>query len=96
MRQKIYSLILTGFLIFGMQGLSISQTKKSIDDIKNEISIIFEKSIEAGEKLDIIGITENINDSLKTGFIDNGFYFKSFEEVMFGFKSGIKIGRAHV
>jgi hypothetical protein len=90
MKQKIYSLILTGFLIFGMHGLSFSQTKKSIDEIKNEISKIFEKSIEAGEKLDIIGITENINDSLKTGFIDNGFYFHSFEELMFGFKSGIK------
>jgi hypothetical protein len=61
-----------------------------IDKIENEIALIFDKSIKVGEKLDVAGISENINDSLKTGFIDNGFYFKSFEELMVGFKSGIQ------
>ena len=91
MRQKICSLIITGFLAFGFQGLLLSQELSSttIDKIENEISKIFEKSIKAGEKLDINGISENINDSLKTGFIDNGLYFKSFEDVMVGFKKGI-------
>jgi len=92
MRQKIYSLILTGFLAFGVYGFSYSQdlSRASIDKIENEIALIFDKSIKAGEKLDVTGISESINDSLKTGFIDNGFYFKSFEELMVGFKSGIQ------
>lgn len=92
MRQKIYRLILTVFLILESQGLLLSQgfSDPSVDEIKNEISKIFEKSIESGENLDIKGISENIYDSLKTGFIDNGSYFNSFEELMVGFKSGIQ------
>ena len=61
-----------------------------IDKIENEISQTFNKSIEAGEKLDVNGISENINDSLKAGFIDNGTYFKSFEDLMVGFKTRIR------
>jgi len=92
MRQKIYSFILTGFMTFGVYGFSYSQDLSStlIKKIENEISLAFDNSIKAGEKLDVTGISECINDSLKTGFIDNGFYFKSFEELMVGFKSGIK------
>jgi len=92
MRQKIYSLILTGFLTFGVYGFSYSQDISStlINKIEKEITLIFDKSIKAGEELDVTRISENINDSLKTGFIDNGFYFKSFEELMVGFKSGIQ------
>lgn len=92
MRHKVYILTLTGFLTFGLYGFSFSQdiSIAEIDKIKNEISLIFDKSIKAGEELDVTGISENINDSLKTGFIDNGFYFKSFEELMTGFKSGIQ------
>ena len=89
MKQKIYRLILLGILIFGLQGLTFSQELSTMttDKIENEISKIFEKSIESGEKLDVNGISENINDSLKTGFIDNGLYFKTFEELMVGFNS---------
>ena len=92
MRQKIYTLILIGFLIFRINAFSFSQelSTTSKDKIKNEISEIFDKSIEAGEKLDVNRISENINDALKTGFIDNGYYFNSFEELMVGFKSGIQ------
>jgi hypothetical protein len=92
MRQKIYSLILAGFLTFGLFGFSFSQDLSSelINKIKNEITLIFDKSIKAGEQLDVTGISENINDSFKSGFIDNGFYFESFEELIVGFKSGIQ------
>ena len=92
MRQKIYGFILTGFMTFGVYGFLYSQDLSSalIKKIENEITIAFDKSITAGEKLDVTGISECINDSLKTGFIDNGFYFKSFEELMVGFKSRIK------
>jgi len=92
MRQKIYSFILTGVMTFGVYGFSYSQDLSStlIKKIENEITLAFDKSIKAGEKLDVPGISECINDSLKTGFIDNGFYFNSFEELMVGFKSRIK------
>lgn len=92
MRQRIYSLTLTGFLIFGVCEFSHSQDLSStlIDKIEKEITLIFDKSIKAGEQLDVIGISEDINDSLKTGFINNGYYFKTFEELMVGFKSGIQ------
>ena len=92
MRQKIYSFILTGFMTFGVYGFSYSQDLSGtlIKKIENEITQAFDKSIKAGEKLDVTGISECINDSLKTGFIDNGFYFNSFEELMVGFKSRIK------
>ena len=88
MRQKIYSIILTGFLTFGVHGFSYSQDLSS--KLIREINQLFDKSIKAGEELDVTRISENVNDSLKTGFIDNGFYFKSFEELMVGFKSGIQ------
>lgn len=92
MRQKIYSFIITGLLTFGVYEFSCSQDLSSalINKIEKEITLIFDKSIKAGEELNITKISENINDSLKTGFIDNGFYFKSFEELMVGFKSGIR------
>lgn len=92
MRHKFCILVLTGYLTFGLYGFSFYQDLSiaEIDKIKNEISLIFDKSIKAGEQLDVTGISENINDSMKTGFIDNGFYFKSFEELMTGFKSGIQ------
>lgn len=92
MRQKIYSFILTGLLCFVVCGFSYSQDLSGtlIKKIENEINLAFDKSIKVGEKLDVTGISECINDSLKTGFIDNGYYFNSFEELMVGFKSGIQ------
>jgi hypothetical protein len=49
MRQKIYSLILTGFMTFGVYGFSFSQdlSNSLIDKIKNEITIMFDKSIKS-------------------------------------------------
>jgi hypothetical protein len=92
MKQKIYSLILTGILTFGVYGISFSQdlAREMTDKIENEISQLFDKNIKAGEELDVTGICENIDDALKTGFIDNGFYFTSFEDLMVGFKSAIR------
>lgn len=60
------------------------------EKITNEISVVFEKSIEAGEKLDVKRICENVNDSLMAGFIENGYYFQKFEELMVGYKSRIQ------
>ena len=68
------------------EGLTSSQKEK----ISSEISMLFEKSIKAGESFDIDGITGNVNDTLKAGFIDNGLFFNAFDELMTGFKEGIK------
>lgn len=92
MRQKLNSIILTGFLSFVVCGFTYSQDLSSaaIHKIEKEITLAFDKSIKSGDELDVTKISEHVNDSLKTGFIDNGIYFKSFEELMVGFKSGIK------
>ncbi len=77
------------FLCFELtysQNLSGTEIKK----IKTEVFKAFNKSIEAGEKLDIKGIESNIDDSLRTGFIDNGTYFKTFSDLMTVFKQNIK------
>jgi hypothetical protein len=91
MKRLIYTQILTCLIILGIQSASFSQdlSNTTINEIKSEIIKIFNKSIEAGEKLDVIGISANINDSLKSGFIDNGVYYKSFEDLMVNFKRGI-------
>lgn len=77
------------FLCFELtysQNLSGTEIKK----IKTEVFKAFNKSIEAGEKLDIKGIESNIDDALRTGFIDNGTYFKTFSDLMTVFKQNIK------
>jgi hypothetical protein len=92
MRQKLFTLALTAFFTFGLCGFSFSQdlSSASISKIEKEITQIFDKSIKAGDQLDVTGIFENINDSLKTGFIDNGTYFESLQELKARFKSGIQ------
>ncbi|MCB9247623.1 MAG: nuclear transport factor 2 family protein [Ignavibacteriales bacterium] len=70
-----------------MQKEELTEAEKS--KIATEINTLFEKSLKAGESLDINGITENVNDTLRAGFIDNGVYFKSFNERMSGFKNAI-------
>ena len=69
---------------------SQERTNVQKEKIFSEINALFEKSIKAGENLDVSAITENVNDTLKAGFIDNGYYFSSFNEVMKGFKESVK------
>lgn len=92
MRRKVHSSIIVALLIVGMQVTAFPQKISDAmkEKIKSEISAVFEKSIDAGEKLDVKKICENVNDTLMAGFIENGNYFKSFEELMVGFKSRIK------
>lgn len=85
------------FLVFVILfiGLSIDVSSQGLtnmqnDKITSEINAIFEKSIKEGEKLAVSEMFENVNDTLKTGFIDNGYYFSSFADVMKGFEVGIK------
>ncbi|RPH32588.1 MAG: hypothetical protein EHM93_08920 [Bacteroidales bacterium] len=61
-----------------------------IQKITFEIDSLFIKSIKAAETVDAFNISANVNDSLKTGFVDNGIYFDSFSTLLEGFKQGIK------
>ena len=65
-------------------------TQNQKEKIASEIAANFEKNIKVAEIFDIKGLTDCVNDTLKAGFIDNGFFFNSFDEVMKGFKEGIK------
>ena len=58
-------------------------------NIVSEIERLFQKSLKAGEKLDIAGIKENVDDTLKAGFIDKGHYFQSFDVLMDGFEEAV-------
>ncbi|MGC6432514.1 MAG: nuclear transport factor 2 family protein [Jejuia sp.] len=80
------SFILFCFGFLHSQNLSDTEIKK----IKTEVYKTFYNSIETGEQLDVKGIENNIEDSLKTGFIDNGNYFKTFNELMVIFRQNIK------
>ena len=71
------------------QGLTENQKEK----IASEINALFEKNAKAGENIDVKGLTEFVNDTLKAGFIDNGIFLNSFDELMKGQKEafiGIK------
>ncbi len=96
MRQIIYYLTTTGFLLLGLPVSSVSQVESTNtnDKIKEEILNVFKQSIAAGEALDVEQIYASTNDSLQTGFIENGVYFNTFEELMVGFKARIQ-GIAH-
>jgi len=65
---------------------SILETEK----IKAEIDILFDKSIKAGESLNITEIKSDVSDQLKAGFIDNGKYYELFNNLMNDFEMGTK------
>jgi hypothetical protein len=68
------------------QGLTQNQKEK----IAAEIALDFEKNIKASESFDAKGLTDCVNDTLKAGFINNGIFMNSFDEVMKGYQEGIK------
>ena len=68
------------------QGLTQNQKEK----IVSEITADFEKNIKAAENLDAKGLTDCVDDTFKAGFINNGNFLNSFDEVMKGFNEEIK------
>lgn len=71
-----------------LQAQNISAS--TIKTIETQISNALNKNIKAGENLNIKKVKNSTNDSLKCGFIDNGNYYASFEQVMFNFKRNIQ------
>ena len=91
MRNRSYSLIIALFILVTFHSTLLAQvlTTQTKDKITAEVAAVFDKSIAAGEKLDTKAIAENVNDSLKTGFIDNGHYINTFDEMMVGVAKGM-------
>jgi hypothetical protein len=67
------------------QGLTKNQKEK----IASEITADFEKNLKAAEGFDAKGLTDCVNDDLKAGFINNGNFLNSFDEVMKGYEKEI-------
>lgn len=61
-------------------------TAQQKDKITSEITTAFEKSVKAAEGLDAKALADCVDDSLKAGFIVDGIFFGSFDEVMADFK----------
>ena len=68
------------------QGLTNSQKEK----ISSEVNVLFDRNIKAAENLDSKGLSDCVNDMLKAGFITNGSFTGSFDEVIKDFKENIK------
>lgn len=87
--KKIVLMIITSLWICSdvySQGLTNNQKV----EITSEINTHFEKSVKAAENIDIKGLADCVDDTLKAGFIQNERFFNSFDEVMKGFKKEIK------
>ena len=67
------------------QGLTQNQKEK----IVLEIATDFEKNIKAAESFDAKGLTDCVNDTFKAGFINQGIFLNSFDEVMKGHQEAI-------
>ena len=65
-------------------------TQNQKEKIASEIAADFEKNIKASESFDAKGLTDCVNDTLKAGFINNGIFLNSFDEIMKNYDEGIK------
>ena len=68
------------------QGLTQNQKEK----IVSEIAADFEKNIKSSESFNAKGLTDCVSDTLKAGFINNGIFLNSFDEVMKNYDEGIR------
>ena len=57
-------------------------TSSQKDKIASEINTLFEKNVKSNENLDVSGLTESVSDALSAGFISQGEYYQSFEDLM--------------
>jgi len=85
--KKVVLMIVTSLAICS-SAFSQELTNSQKEKISSEIAAVFEKNVKAAESIDIKGLADCVNDTLKAGFINNVF-FNSFDEVMKGFEAGI-------
>jgi len=90
--KRVVLMIIAIIAFWGISSSLYSQglTKIRKEKIVSEITADFEKNIKAAESLDAKVLTDCVNDSLKAGFIDNGTFLNSFDEVMKMFNENIK------
>jgi len=65
-------------------------TDNDIESIKKEVNVLFENSVHFGEIVDIDGFSDSVNDTFNAGFIENGYYYKTFDELMVGYKERVQ------
>ena len=84
--------ILVAIVSLGICSSGHSQrlTNNQKEKIISEITVLFDKSVKFAENLDANGLNSVVNDTLKAGFIDNGNFINSFDEVMKGFRESIR------
>ncbi len=85
----LFSIVMTTFCI-SLNGYSQAITTEQKEKITSEVSTMFEKSVKAAENLDAKLLADNVNDSLKAGFLINGRFFPSFTEVLEDFEVNAK------
>ena len=87
--KRIVLMMITSLVICSSvysQGLTKNQKEK----IASDITVLFEKNMKAGENIDSKGLANFVDDTLNAGFINNGNFLNSFDEVMKGYNEGIK------
>ena len=72
--------IATFFVCPDTSAQELSESRK--EKIAAEIYTLFKKSVEASESVDIKKLNSTVDDTLKAGFIDNGHFFRTFDEVL--------------
>ncbi len=87
--EKVVLMMITALWIC-LNGYSQGLTTEQKEKITSEITTLFEKSVRAAESFDTKMLADNVDDSLQAGFIINGHFFRSFDQVMVDFKEKIK------
>lgn len=75
-------LVLAASFSFCLNSYSQELTTEQKAKITAEITIAFDKSLEAAEKLDANLLADCVDDDMRAGFIINGYFFQLFDEVM--------------
>ena len=83
-------LVVIVFLGICSSGYSQRLSNNQKEKIISEITVLFDKNVKFAENLDVNGLNSIVNDTLKAGFIDNGNFINSFDEVMKGFRESIR------
>jgi hypothetical protein len=73
-----------------LNGYSQKLTSEQKEKIASEVTILFEKAVKASETFDAKMLADNVDDNLQAGFIINGRFFRSFDQVMEDFKEKTK------
>ena len=81
----LFFILIASFCI-SLNGYSQEISTKQKEKITSEITTAFEKSIKAAESLDAKSLADCVDDALEGGFIVNGQFFESFNEVMADFE----------